>query len=529
MDSDSGNLNFNFNFKYYQGIIYKKRYLAIAVAAIVLLVSILASFIMPKVYEARATVFIEGGSVSSPLLQGVAVTVGLSERLRNLENILMSRSLMDRVVKRLNLDENVKNPAQYEALMESLHRSLSVNVRGGGERASDLFFTIAYRGSDPQKVVDLVNAHVKECIAASASTSALDVVSAYDFIEKELDGYKRKLDLADAAIRRFREQHPGMVPQTEGSLLAKVERIQDSKSESEIRLQELEKKRESLVKQLSGEKELTVALVEREGSPQSRLNYLNNQLMLLLTKYTNNYPEVIKVRSEIEELRNQINEATEQQKNEAAGSRSETATMNPVYQQLREDLSKTNTEIDSLRARMAELDRQRSEGQTILRTMPKEQEEWARLVRDRSVYQGLYDSLLGKLENARLSRDLELGERNATFRVDDPPILPQFPIRPNPLNMIFLGLFGGVASGIAVVIGLDYINPHFKSEKDLESELRLPLLASVPEIVTEADRQAVLAIDRKVYKATAVYLAIVGILLIREFLFRYVGISLKFW
>ncbi len=97
------------------------------------------------------------------------------------------------------------------------------------------------------------------------------------------------------------------------------------------------------------------------------------------------------------------------------------------------------------------------------------------------------------------------------------------------MNMILFGLFAGVASGIGVVVGLDYINPYFKSEKDLESVLHLPLLASVPEIVTEADRQASLVIDRKVYKATAIYLAIVGLLLIEEFLFRYVGISLKFW
>jgi protein tyrosine kinase modulator len=377
--------------------------------------------------------------------------------------------------------------------------------------------------------VDMVNAHVKECISTSANSSALDVVSAYDFIEKELEGYKIKLNLAEEAIRRFREKHPGMVPQTEGSVIAKVEQIQSSKSDAEIRMQELQTKRDTLKKQLSGEKELTVALVEREGSPQSRLNYLNTQLMLLLTKYTDNYPEVIKIRSEIDELKKQINEATEQQKNEASGSRSETATMNPVYQQLREDLAKTDTEIESLRARMAELDRQGAERQTVLRTMPKEQEEWVRLERDRNVYQGLYDSLLGKLENARLSRDLELGERNATFRVDDPPVLPQFPIRPNPVNMILFGLFAGVASGIGVVVGLDYINPHFKSEKDLESALHLPLLASVPEIITEADRQASLVIDRKVYKATAIYLAIVGLLLIEEFIFRYVGISLKFW
>jgi len=519
----------NFNIKYYQGIIYKRRYLVLAVAVVVIFLFTLMSFLTPKTYEASATVFIEGGSVSSPLLQGVAVTVSLEERIRNLKNMLTSRTMMERVVKKLKLDEKVKNPTQYEALIENLRNSLTVNVRSGGERASDLFFTIAYRGDNPGKVMDLVNTHIEECVAESASTGAADVSTAYEFIEKELQGYKIKLAQSDKAILEFREQHPRMVPQSEGSLAARVENYQNSQTEGNIKLRELERRRESLQKQLSGEKELTVAFVQREGSPQARLNYLNNQLMLLLTKYTDNYPEVIKVKSEIDELQKQINDATEQQKNEAPGARSETAAMNPVYQQLKEDLSKTDTEIESLRARMDEIAKQQQEGQAILRTMPKEQEEWTNLQRDRTVYQGLYDNLLAKLESARLSRDLEQGEKNATFRVIDPPIRPNVPIKPNRVQLILFGLIAGLASGIGAAVGLDLINPYFKSEKEIESGLKLPLLATVYEIVTEADVQATHALDRRVYKATAIYLAIIGILLIEEFMFRYLGISLIKW
>ena len=54
--------------------------------------------------------------------------------------------------------------------------------------------------------------------------------------------------------------------------------------ESEIRLKEQIRKKENLQKQLTGEKELTVAFVTREGTPQARLNYLNNQLDYLNSK-----------------------------------------------------------------------------------------------------------------------------------------------------------------------------------------------------------------------------------------------------
>jgi hypothetical protein len=95
-----------------------------------------------------------------------------------------------------------------------------------------------------------------------------------------------------------------MIPQNETTILGRIENFQTARIDGQIRLKELQRKRESLQKQLSGEKELTVAFVSREGSPESRLNYLNNQLMLLMTKYTDDYPEVIKIKSEIEELKN---------------------------------------------------------------------------------------------------------------------------------------------------------------------------------------------------------------------------------
>ncbi len=72
-----------------------------------------------------------------------------------------------------------------------------------------------------------------------------------------------------------------------------METFQTQKIDTDIKIKELMYKRESLRKQLSGEKQLAVAMVTTEGSPQARLNYLNSQLVVLMTKYTERYPEVL--------------------------------------------------------------------------------------------------------------------------------------------------------------------------------------------------------------------------------------------
>ncbi|MFA5074099.1 MAG: XrtA system polysaccharide chain length determinant [Nitrospirota bacterium] len=509
---------------YYKGVLYRRRYPALAIGLIVLSVFTWGSFLLPKTYEASATVYIQGTSLVNPIMQGVGVTVSLEERLRNLRNILTSRSLTERVIKKLNLDAHVRNPTQYEGLLEGLKKSLTVTVKSGGATSSDLFFTIAYRGGDPKQVVDLVNTHISESIAINERSRTEDAQGAFTFVERELGEYRAKLDASDKRIRQFREKHPHLVPQSEHTIVGRIEGFETGRIDAEIKLRELVKRRESITKQLSGEKELSVAVVTREGTPQSRLSALNSQLMVLSTKFTDDYPDVIKVKNEIEELKKQIASA-QLNKQVLDAIESERSAPNPVYQQLKEDLAKTDTEVDTLRARQREMERQQRESQRVLQKLPVEMEEWTKLQRDRTIFQKIHDDLLLKMESARVSRDLELGQ-NTTFRVMDPPLEPRLPLSPNRVKMILLGLFFGMASGVGVVLGLDYLNPSFKSEERVRSSLNLPLLASIHEIISQEDQAEIKRLDHKYFRAAAVYLGIIGLVFFEAVFHQLFGIRI---
>jgi succinoglycan biosynthesis transport protein ExoP len=516
-----------FDINWYLGLIQRRRYLVIAIALGVLSLFTWGSFLMSNKYESSATVTIEKSGLINPLIQGVGVSAP-DERLRKIRNTITARNMIERVIKKLNLGVNIKNKAQYDAYITGIQKSLSVTVRSvGGERMDPDLFTISFRGSNPKEVKDFVETLVNEFIEESVQYQRSDAVGAYDFINAQLEEYKKKLEGSDKAIREFREKNPHMVPQNESTIAGRIENFQTVRIETEIRLKELMRKRDSLKKQLSGEKELTVAFVSRDGSPEGRLQQLNNQLMVLMGKYTDDYPEVIRIKSEIEELQKQIAEAStlgKETKDNDAGM--ETRALNPVYRQIKEELSKTDTEIESLKAREDEIIKQQNEGRAILGRMPKEQEEWSKLQRDRSVLQTVYDDLLHKLETARVSKNLELADKSTTFRVVDAPIQPRLPVTPNRVKLILLGLVLGIAAGVGATIGLDYIDPSYKNEKSLQDELQLPVLASVPAIITEADLAAEARLDRKVYRAAAVYLSLIGAVFLLEVLYRFKGIQL---
>jgi hypothetical protein len=194
--------------------------------------------------------------------------------------------------------------------------------------------------------------------------------------------------------------------------------------------------------------------------------------------------------------------------------------MNPVYRQIKEELQKTDTEIESLKARQEELTKQRNVGRQVLGRMPKEQEEWSKLQRDRNVTQKVYDDLLQKLENARVSKNLELADKSTKYRVVDPPLVPRIPVQPNRVILIIAGILFGIAAGVGTAIGLDYVNHSFKDEDTLRKELNLPVLAAVPAVVIESDVLAEKMTDKKVYTAAAAYLSLIGLVLIAEILYR---------
>ena len=516
----------DFDIRHYWGIIQKRRYISLSIALLVLSIFTWGSFIWPKTYQAMSTVAVEKSSLIDPLIKGIGISGNVEELMGNLKNQITSRNIAERVGKKLDLDASAKNTGQYASIIEDIRNNLNVMVMQSGGRQPDsgtALFTITYTGKDPKTVRDIVNTLISEYIEENMGNRTTDAEGAYDFIKNQLLEYKNKVDESDKAIREFREKNPRMIPQNEPALLGKIDALQTTRMESEIRLKEQLRKKENLQKQLSGEKELTVAFVTLEGTPQGKLAYLTSQLMTLQAKYTDNYPEVIKVKHEIEELKRQMAQG-KSSKPESSGY--ETSAMNPIYQQLREELARTDADVDSLKARIGELSRQQGKMDALLGQMPKEQEEWSKLQRDKNVFQKIYDELLTKLENAKVSKDLQVTNKSGAFRVVDPAILPQLPIKPNRVAMILLGILAGILSGVGAAFGLENLKPTFKDEGTIESTLKVSVLASIPKIITEDDKASSQKLDRRILIGTSAYLVVIALVLMEEVLNRYLGIRI---
>ena len=83
--------------------VYTRRRLCIVVAASVALIAVIASFFVPKRYEAKSTVFIERNVINN-LMEGLTVSPSMDDRLRVLRYDLVSRDMVTRTLKHMDMD-----------------------------------------------------------------------------------------------------------------------------------------------------------------------------------------------------------------------------------------------------------------------------------------------------------------------------------------------------------------------------------------------------------------------------------------
>ena len=149
--------------------------------------------------------------------------------------------------------------------------------------------------------------------------------------------------------------------------------------------------------------------------------------------------------------------------------------------------------IQSLKEKRAQQVRQAAEIATvdtkryieIAESVPRQEQELARLTRDTEVNEKLYAMLLERLETARISQELEDSENKTKFKIIEPARFPLKPVKPNKLKLGLMGLLLGAMAGFGCIYLVEYNDQSFKGVEELKSFFDLPILGAISEIVTE--------------------------------------------
>jgi hypothetical protein len=75
-------------------------------------------------------------------------------------------------------------------------------------------------------------------------------------------------------------------------------------------------------------------------------------------------------------------------------------------------------------------------------------------------------------------------------------------------------------------MGIGKLMPFFKDKDEIEKKLNLRVLASIPSVIDKSENVAKKRLDKTILVASLAYFGLILLVLMREVLYRYMGINL---
>lgn len=221
-----------------------------------------------------------------------------------------------------------------------------------------------------------------------------------------------------------------------------------------------------------------------------------DQLDALLVDSTENHPLVKKIRREIdakkEELRAENLEYTENVSLDGE-------TTNPMIEEIKRALDTIESASESATSAHAPAPPNKDTAQVILNLDLQNV-----IARDVAVNEQIYNTLLQRLETAKITQRLQLSKEGTRYTVLDPPRIPLKPFKPNKVLIAFIGLFLGTMSGIGLVIITEFLDKSFIDVEEAKNFLGVPLLGAISKINTTESLRRERGRQRWLYSITVV-------------------------
>lgn len=482
-------------FMRYIKLIVEKRYLFTVVYLILMSIIVWGSYFIPKQYEAKSTIFIER-NVIEELVKGIAITPSMGSRIQVLRDTMLSRSLILSVLRKLDLDTRSEDDKALETMIMKFHENTKINVKQNN------LINISFINKDPALAMDFVNNLVSVYVENNIFAKREEAYDATKFLDRQVEFFKDKMDKGEDEIIKFRQEQGIYVDMDERSIINEIKNYEGEIEKIKIKINELTATKDSIQGQLEGEKRLIVTMYSKKDI-SGTIGSLEKRLKQLLVSYTENYPEVIKIKADIEALKQQQSAQPEGQSSEQPES--EANEVNTVYQELKQKVIEVEAEIKALTSKSKNLNELIKKKEGELRNIPESKKKLSDLVKDRDSHKSVYENLLIRLSQSEVSKQMEIEDKATTFRIIEPAILPTIPVSPNRLLLILSGIVLGLLGAFGVVYLLDYIDNSINTVEDLKT-LGLPVLAIIPRMQTAEDLIRIQKKDKLLYSFVGLYM-----------------------
>ena len=463
-------------------ILFARKRIVIAALLTVFLGTTIITLSTTPTYQATATIYVEQKveqqMFAPPPLSGPDIRIFLQTQLE----LISSRTVAQRTIHELNLDNKCKNPRELSRLIDGLRARIIAGSRTGirsspseaGLGHSFVLF-VSVNDSDPIQAVSLVNTICKKYQEFFFEVKGAQNVKAYDFLKKHLKIIESDIKESDQKLRDF-ELSQGkdlleLMNMRKGTV-AVYDDFSNFLEEYNKRLVELntvQVRLRGLKEQINQQniKNIPANYMDR-GKPvifiQEKIISVDSNLADLKSRYTDEYVPIAQAEDQKKRLQ-------EVQHDTMRGN------LMDQYLQVEMELAEAQERVDSLRAI-------NDEYAGKLDKLVSAKTTYSQLMRVQEASDRVYVKHMEELENARLNMFSDLSKVANVYILDEASI-PVPKISPKVKANIIISLVVGLLLGIGLAFFADYLDHTIKSIEDVDYFLKKPLLISLPVLSRE--------------------------------------------
>lgn len=508
-------------------IAWRWKWLIVLPFVVLALGTVVVSRALPDQYRSSTLILVVPQRVPESYVRST-VTSSIEDRLQTINQQIMSRTRLERVILDFNLYQRDRQRGIMEDVVEQMRKDIKVDIVRGDA------FSVSFVSPDPRTAMRVADRLSTMFMDESRTDRAVLAEATTDFLQNQLDEARRQLTEVEQKLAEYQRQHGGELP-TERD--ANLQALNNTQMQVQALIESINRDRDRrfLMEKSIAEYEAEVPATSPVSSvgiddpnvmpgstAAAQLEYARSQLRGMELRLTPEHPDIRRMKRIIAELEKKV-EAEALERPLSAGAAPERP-LTPDERTRRERLKGLRAEMDALdlqlKAKQSEEVRLRgviTAYQGRLAATPTRESELTALTRDYDILRKNYDTLLAKQADSKVAANLERRQIGEQFQVLDQARLPERPFSPNRPMINLLGALAGLGLGVGLTAFMEYRDKSFRTDDEIVSVLSLPVLAIVPAMATQAEKRKTRRRKVRVLIASAATVAIAAAVLIWRF------------
>lgn len=471
---------------------------------------------LPNVYMSTTFLTLTPPAISEKVAPSLTDD-DLSQRLQSINQTVLSRSSLEPMVAKYNLYEDEKaSGVPIERIVDRMRNNIYV-VPEKAANEKVVGFRISFRDRSPESARDVTAELAGKYVTAQTVESTLSAETTREFINNQMAQAKSTLDALEKErlnimmrnVETLPESAQGLIAQLEGlrqregtiskdkeTLITEKGRVQESirALNSQMRLIENfgEKETEQAVEQATRIEDTPAygQLVQKRAEFSAKLENLKKQ-------YRDKHPEIIQTQTEINKINEELEKLaknTDQRVKQANQAGSRKAELQKKSLEIEKDkaegqIGQIDQQLQTKDEEMRQNSVQIASLESKINSIPNVKVALEGVSNQYQSAKAAYDELLKKYNNAQQQVERDTNAQGETIRVVDPANLPQTPENASK-KPFFIGIGALLGFGIGLLLAAAFEMPRMfriQSIEDAKHYTRLPVLASVPPLLTEQE------------------------------------------